>query len=483
MNQAQTTPNEYSTPIPSGASLQGASLGASSTADDYSTPIPQGAIVGNGSKPAPAATPGSTINTVANALDVPGNLETGALHGLAQTGAGLMGISERLANPSGDPNNERQWFKNTKNWLEQHSQNTGTDTASRVEQGTGSLMEGLGEWLLGDEALKGVTLSERLLTTGKIAKTIESSPRLAAVVQAGIQALRGAAIGGTQGAVKSGGDPAATIGGTVAGGVGNVLIPGAINTAKELPALFDTLKTVIKPGVIQDAFQGEIRNLLNDAAQEAGVNPSGAASIRDVANDVSTALQNKAKQSYQALDDATGGRVQRFSDSIKAVQQKLRNLNGIATPDDEGAWVERLNDLQDSHEKAMQEAEAAGVPRTLLDQANADFRKSKAMVDLSQNIRASSEGLRPELATGAKKPIPETVNTGKLNSRVNKLYDFGRLQDALGDQRSGDLLRATNDAHAASQTAQTVRNLAGSAAKHTLYYGATWELLKHLFGE
>jgi len=311
--------------------------------------------------------------------------------------------------------------------------------------------------------------------------------RLNAVVKAGLQALgRGAVIGGTQGAVKSGGDLGATVGGAVAGGVGNVLIPGAINSAKELPALFDTLKTVIKPGIIQDEFQNGIRGLLNDAAKESGVNPSGATSIRDVANDVSTALQSKAKQSYQALDDATGGRVQRFSDSIKAVQQKLRNLNGIATPDDESAWVERLNDLQDSHEKAMQEAEAAGVPRTLLDQANADFRKSMAMSDLSQNIRASSEGLRPELAAGAKKPIPEKVNTGKLYSRVNKLYDSGRLQDALGDQRSGDLVRATNDAHAASQTAQNVRNLAGSAAKHILrplYYGATWELLKHLFGE
>jgi hypothetical protein len=403
---------------------------------------------------------------------------------MADTGAGAIGIIERMANPSGDPANEQPWLREAKTWLQNHAQNSGTDVVSRGTQIAGKGIEGLGEWLLGDEALKGASLSERLLTSGKIAKTIESSPRLNAVVKAGLQALgRGAVIGGTQGAIKSGGAPGATVGGAVAGAVGNVLIPGAINTAKELPALFDTLKGVIKPGVIQDAFQGEIRNLLNDAAQEAGVAPSGASSIRDVANDVSTALQNKAKQSYQALDDATGGRVQRFSDSIKAVQQKLRNLNGIATPADEAAWVERLNDLQNSHEKAMQEAEAAGVPRTLLDQANADFRKSMAMSDLSQNIRASSEGLRPELAAGAKKPIPEKVNTGKLYSRVNKLYDSGRLQDALGDQRSGDLVRATNDAHAASQTAQNVRNLAGSAAKHTLYYGATWELLKHLFGE
>ena len=429
----------------------------------------------------------TTLSDVVNALDIPGNLTTGALHGMADSGAGAIGIIERMANPSGDPANEQPWLREAKTWLQNHAQNSGTDVVSRGTQIAGKGIEGLGEWLLGDEALKGASLSERLLTSGKIAKTIESSPRLTAVVKAGIQALgRGAVIGGTQGALKSGGAPGATVGGAVAGAVGNVLIPGAINTAKELPALFDTLKGVIKPCIIQDEFQNGIRGLLNDAAQEAGVAPSGASSIRDVANDVSTALQSKAKAAYQALDDATGGRVQRFSDSIKTVQQKLRNLNGIATPDDEGAWVEKLNDLQDAHEKALQEAEAAGVPRALLDQANANYRQSMAMSDLNRAIRSSAEGLRPELASGANKPLPEKVNTGKLFGRVNKLYDSGRLQDAIGDQRSGDLLRATNDAHAASQTAQNVRNLAGSAAKHILrplYYGATWELLKHLFGE
>ncbi len=421
-----------------------------------------------------------------DSIDVPGNLETGALHGLAQTGAGIMGIAEKLANPSGDPNNERPWFTATKNFLNQHSQNTGTDTVSRVEQGTGNMMEGLGEWLLGDEALKGSTLSERLLNTGKIVKAVENSPRLTAVVKAGIQALRGAAIGGTQGAVKSGGDTGAIAGGAAAGGVGNVVIPGAINSAKELPALFDTLKSVVKPGIVQDAFQGDIRRIINEAAQEHGVAPSSAASIRDVANDVSNSLQARAKAGYQALDNATGGRVQRFSDSIKAVQKKLSNLNGIATPDDEGAWVEKLNELTDAHEKAMQEAEAAGVPRALLDQANGDYKKAMAMADLNRAIRASSEGLRPELASGANKPLPEKVNTGKLFSRVNKLYDSGRLQDAVGAGRSGDLLRATNDAHAINQTVQNLRNVAGSTAKHVGWYGSAgvvYELLHHLLGE
>jgi hypothetical protein len=275
-----------------------------------------------------------------------------------------------------------------------------------------------------------------------------------------------------------------------------VLIPGAINTAKELPALFNTLKTVIKPGIIQDEFQNGIRGLLNDAAQEAGVAPSGASSIRDVANDVSTALQSKAKQSYQALDDAMGGKAQRFTDAIKNVQQKIRELNGI-DPDQEGAYVAKLNDLQDAHQKAMDEAttalKAQGKDQSatqLLDQANGDFRRSMALSDLSKNIQSSVEGvgLRPEYAGGANRPIPEKVNTGKLFGRLNKMdnpvgNNPSRLQQALGPDRTKTLMQTVNDAHANSQTAQNIRGLVGSAAKHVGYYGATWEFIKHLLGE
>jgi hypothetical protein len=224
---------------------------------------------------------------------------------------------------------------------------------------------------------------------------------------------------------------------------------------------------------------------LNDTAQEAGVNPSASTSIRDVANDVSTSLQAKAQQSYKALDEASGGRVQRFSDSIKAVQQKLRNLNGIASPDDEGAWVEKLNDLQSAHENAMQDAEAAGVPRTLLDQANANYKQAMALSDLSKNIRASSEGLRPDLTAGAMKPraFPETLNPVKLSPRVNKMYDAGRLQAAIGEDRSNQMLQSVNDAHATRRTVQNITNLAERGLKHAGVTMLTYEFIKHLLGE
>ncbi len=361
-------------------------------------------------------------------------------------------------------------------------------TTHGTAQSVGAGVETLGEFLLGDEALKGLSLSERFIRASKAAKVIEESPLLTRVVNAGVRALRGATVGTAQGALKSGGDTSTTVESGIAGGVGNAVVPEAIDAIgaarKALPSALDTIRTVIKPGTIQDAFQGQIRDIVNDAAKEHGVNPSSAASIRDVGQQVSDSLLSKAKAAYQAMDEASGGRVQRTTDAIKNVQKKIRELNGI-DPDAEGAFIEKLNELQDAHEKIMTEMEEAGVPRELLSEANSTYRKAKSMLDLNRAIRASSEGLRPELANGAKNPVPEKVSTAKLFPRVQKLYDSGRLQDALGS-RAADLLRAVNDSHVASQLAESWRAMAkkygGYAAAGALPFGG-YELVKHLLGE
>jgi hypothetical protein len=367
------------------------------------------------------------------------------------------------------------------------------DQTHGMAQNIGRTGEDVAEFILGDSALKGLTVSDRLLQATKAAKLVEGSPVISRIVQAGVRALRGAAVAGTQGTVKSGGNVSEGAGAAVGAGLANAAIPEAVDAAKALPGALDTIKNVVKPGAIQDAFQGQIRGIVNDAAKEYGIDAANPQSIRDVAQQTSDSLLQKARQSYQTLDQITGGRVQRFRDAVSAVERKLANLNGISSPDDEGAWIEKLNDLQDAHEQAMQEAtdalKAQGKSDTaegVLQNADRDFRRSKAMLDLSKNIRASSEGLRPELANGAKKPIPETVNTGKLVNRVNKMYDSGRLQDALGKQRSDDLVRAVNDAHAASQTAQNWIRLAKTGARYAAYgtlpFG-TYEVVRHLLGE
>jgi hypothetical protein len=430
------------------------------------------------STPAQPLQPASTDNGL---LEQTGEAMGGAIKGAISTVSGFDEAARKHL-PAFMTN---QWFGFGKPADLEHVKHMATPEGTAQNIGFGA--ESLGEFLLGDEALKGLSLSERFAKASQAARVIESSPMLTRVFNAGVRALRGAAIGGTQAGLKTGDtNDAATA--AIAGGFGNAAVPEAADAirvgAKAWPGVLDTVKTVIKPGLIQDAFQNQIRELVNAAAKDHGVDSSSAASIRDVAQQVSDNLLSKAKAAYNAMDEASGGRAQRAADAIKNVQKKIRELNGI-DPDAEGAFIEKLNELQDAHEKIMGEMEEAGVPRELLSQANSTYRQAKSMLDLNRAIRGSSEGLRPELAKGAKSPLPEKVDAKKLLARVNKMYDSGRLQDALG-QRAADFVRAVNDSHVASQLAESWRGMAKTTGKYvglgSLPFGG-YELVKHLLGE
>src|SRR5207249_3201891 len=74
-----------------------------------------------------------------------------------------------------------------------------SDSTSTLGGKIGSGLEGLAEFVAGDEALKGLSYGERLLKTGRIAKLIEETPSLKRVFELGLNALRGGSIGATQG--------------------------------------------------------------------------------------------------------------------------------------------------------------------------------------------------------------------------------------------------------------------------------------------
>ncbi|HEX4068174.1 MAG TPA: hypothetical protein VHZ09_19300 [Acidobacteriaceae bacterium] len=417
----------------------------------------------------------------------PGNsgmfdVETGAMQGLAESADTALNLIRKTPLGSIAPN-AMQHVENVLNNMKQGDPDA--DATTKMGQWAGRTGEAGAEFYLGDEALKGLSVADRLLNAGKMAKVVEGSPLLTRAVQA----LRSATLGSAEG-TKTGHPVAGAALGAVAPAAGSLAATAAGKAAEAATPLLENIKAAIKPGVVQDAIQSEMRNVINDFANEAGVNPSAATSIRDVAHDVSGNLESKAKQSYQALDDAMGGRAQRFQDAIKNVQQKIRELNGI-DPDQEGAYVEKLNDLQAAHEKATDEAtaelKAQGKDQTakqLLDQANSDFRKNKAMLDLSKNIRASVDNTtpRPEIAAQAKRPIPEKIDTKKLVTNLNKMANPpspgvpSRLEQAIGANRAQRLLASANDAHQTAQAAQTLRRVASRVG----LVGGGYELLHHI---
>jgi hypothetical protein len=81
---------------------------------------------------------------------------------------------------------------------------------------TGLTSEAIAEFALGDEALKGLTASEKFAKAAGLAKTIENSPLLTRVVAA---AIRGGTVGGVQGGLKTN-SVMGTVGGGLAGAAG-----------------------------------------------------------------------------------------------------------------------------------------------------------------------------------------------------------------------------------------------------------------------
>lgn len=211
---------------------------------------------------------------------------------------------------------------------------------------------------------------------------------------------------------------------------------------------------------IQNEWHGAVRDLFDSVAKEAGVEPKPAESLHDVAANTAAALKAKASDLYKQLDAAVGGtRFQTFDEQLSNVKRALRNSAGI-DPDADGRLVERINALEDAKANALEQAKAAGVDPNLIHEANATHRQAMALEDLSKHIRSSMEGLRTDVAQGAK-AAPESLSPAKLAPKANRLYNTGRLQQAIGEDRADDLLRAIES------TKQAAKDAAQNAVQKT----------------
>jgi hypothetical protein len=203
---------------------------------------------------------------------------------------------------------------------------------------------------------------------------------------------------------------------------------------------------------VQAPIQTGIRSVASDIAKNSGVSPKAATTIRDVLENTGDAVRGKSTAAYQALDDASGGRWQRFDDAIKNLNDKMDEVVGV---DDEkyDQYAAKRADIE-ANQKAMidQLVKDRKVNPALAEQAKADYAQAQALYDTSQQVRAATTG-RAGIGSG------ETINPKTLSAKLNKLYDSGRLQQATGsDDVATQLLQ-----HA--DTAQTLSELPSTGQK------------------
>lgn len=313
-------------------------------------------------------------------------------------------------------------------------------------QSVGQVGETVGEFLLGDEALKGLSLSERLARTAKVVKLLESHPLAAKAFNIGVAALRQGAVQGIQTGIRTGGDThAAGEQGLLAGG-----LTAGFGAAGET---YRALRGALDSSSLQKPLQSAITKAITQTAQEHGIAIPEGASARDVAQSLSDSLRAKASGLYKQLDSALGGtRFQTFDDQLGNIQRAIRDNLGI-DPQKDTALAKRLQQVTDARQAAMDGIRAKGLdPENLIGQADALHQRAMALQDVSKAVRASTD-VHPSAGNTA------NVKTAPFFRRMQGLATPNprfpgapsRLAQALGEQRAAELLETVDHAHLAAQ--------------------------------
>lgn len=190
---------------------------------------------------------------------------------------------------------------------------------------------------------------------------------------------------------------------------------------------------VLKPATTPESEPTEIPTA---PAKAPSKTPTGG--IRTAIEDVSNDVKAKSQSLYQRLDKESGGRWQRYEDQIKNLNDKMDGVNGI---DDEA--YDRLetkrNDIETSQAQMLEDLKEKGIDPKTAEDAVAHYKQAMALRDLDKAVKGSTSG---DVRVGLK----EKVDPQKFVTRVQKLKDSGRLEQALGKDGANTLLKEAYDA-------------------------------------
>jgi hypothetical protein len=308
-----------------------------------------------------------------------------------------------------------------------------TDAETKPEgigEHVGYIGENLTEFVLGDEALKSLSLAQKLGLATKIAKLAESHPVVAKLVSAGLRATRTGTVSGAQEAAHGGdtGDVLTAAGtGFVSsaasegfGALAKLAKPGAKEIAGE------TLQTVPKwkgagtaakvAAANQDASQRVVGNVARDSAdaitQKFGKQaPDTITSFRDAAQ----AVQSAAQPVFKTLDKLSDGEFQIARNEMDKASKVMRRATSMT---DMAEAEKAYNTASSKIDKIFEDAKGA-VSADDLQNAKGAWRSMKTLEKLHAKIDAAytSPQSAAELSGSAR-----TLQLQKLQGRLNAAF-------------------------------------------------------------
>ncbi len=369
-----------------------------------------------------------------------------------------------------------------------------------VAEDIGGGLENIAEFALGDEALKGLSLAERLKQVSQVTKLLEDSPRLARLLRWGMSsAMRMGLVSAVQGGVKSAGagdelplEAAAEQGAIGAGmaGLGDWatgalrrylegIRPSTIRIAgEEAPLLASELpgatpaaqriQIATEPAIReaqQIAGQKAVKNVAADAvdqwAQRLNLPTAGQLTPMSF-GDAADALGGMAKPIFEKMDEASGGRFTQYRNAVQKYQRLLRR----ATSEEQVELYERrleeaqrkIDGLFDDAQPAAAPESAAGlaasaaadarVPTGLtkaqLEQGRSIWRDMKVLQRVDGAVESAFDMPEAEAARARGGPAPRTLRGSSLRATLNAMTQrFGAptLYRVLGGDGLTNLYR------------------------------------------
>jgi hypothetical protein len=192
---------------------------------------------------------------------------TGFIKGLGQTVNTLSGLISRAAPSLVRPQDVKAVGQ--------------METQSNTMQQVGGVAEAIAEYFVGDEAVKSLSIAERLGLAAKVAKLAKSSPYISKIIEHGLMSLRGGVVAGGQTLAH---------GGTLLQAVENGAVATALGTGtgaviEGVNAGIDKAKTLIPQlregaGIAQPQIQSAVRTGLQQGVEETNAQAAARDAIR-----------------------------------------------------------------------------------------------------------------------------------------------------------------------------------------------------------
>jgi hypothetical protein len=432
--------------------------------------------------PAAQATPAATDDPYASiATPIPPPEES-----LAKVGSFAKGVGEGAVTSMGESIQSLPWVG--KKILSPEAMQAEREyfkpgsAAEKYGQTTGDIAEPVLEFVMGDEALKGLAIADKVGLASKIAKIAQDSPYIGKLLQHGVNAARMGTVG-TAEALAKGATPSQAVKTGAATGVGGEALSTAVEAA---PAAAKAVKGLVTPGTDEGVMSrfnpfrlpktiqeiGAGTDIAQPAAEEAvhGVTGGGAGPVLQGATTaVDKPIADLAAQkttAYKQIDDAVGF-------DFKAEKLKLKDTEyAIKQP---GADKVGLQKEIDDSTKRIADA------NTTLAAKNIDPKVADALNTSWQAAANYRQTLVRATASDGTIDVNKLL-TGSKNLRFSKWGD--RLAQAFGkgDVKAGKAiadsyiaqLEAAKKAGVAAVRTQTIAKWVGGAV---LGGGTAGELL------